>query len=294
MNLRQFLRVARPPTLTATVVPLLSGGAIAWITGHWVWWCWLDILLIAFIMQIGANMLNEYFDWRRGEDNVESLGIGGIIVSGEVKPESVLRAAIAGYLLALILGLILVAYRGELLLVMGLLAILGGFLYTSGPHPVSSTPFGEIMVMVIMGPLEVLATTLASSGTMPLAAWIISLPVGLSVATILLANNLRDHVKDARHGRRTIPIVLGVTGGFRVLVAMLLVILLWTTGAALSGQLPFAVLLIWLALPIGINTVQKLQKPGFLPRAVPIMGRLHLAFGFLLTVGILWGGTVVK
>lgn len=247
-------------------------------------------MAIAFLMQIGANMLNEYFDWRRGEDNAESLGIGGIIVSGEVTPAAVLRTAIIGYALSLALGLILVAYRGDLLLIMGLLAILGGFMYTGGPRPVSSTPLGELMVMAIMGPLEVLSITFAASGTMPPVAWLVSIPVGISVATILLANNLRDHIKDAQHGRRTIPIVLGVTGGFRVLIAMLLVILGWITGAVIMGQLPIPTLLIWLALPLGIKTYRTLGQPQSLPRAVPIMGRLHLAFGFLLTVGILWGG----
>lgn len=290
MNLRQFLRVARPPTLAATVVPLLTGGAIALTTGHGIWWCWLDILVIAFIMQIGANMLNEYFDWRRGEDNAESLGIGGIIVSGEVKPGAVLRTAIIGYTLSLLLGLILVVYRGELLLIMGLLAILGGFMYTSGPRPVSSTPFGELVVAAIMGPLEVLSTTFAASGSMPREAWIISVPVGISVATILLANNLRDHRKDAQHGRRTIPIVFGVIGGFRVLSGMLLVILGWITGAVILRQLPPPTLLVWVAVPLGIKTYRTLVKPQSLPRAVPIMGRLHLAFGLLLTVGLLWGG----
>lgn len=241
-------------------------------------------------MQIGANMLNEYFDWRRGEDNIESLGIGGIIVSGEVKPSVVLRTAIIGYALSLLLGLMLVAYRGELLLVMGLLAILGGFLYTGGPRPVSSTPLGELMVMMIMGPLEIWSTMFATSGTMTPEAWIISIPVGLSVASILLANNLRDHAKDARHGRHTLPIVLGVAGGFRVLIGILLVILGWITGAVLLRQLPLPTLLIWLALPIGMQTYRKLRQPEFLDRAVPVMGRLHLAFGFLLTIGIILGG----
>ncbi|MHB1955600.1 MAG: 1,4-dihydroxy-2-naphthoate octaprenyltransferase [Sulfobacillus sp.] len=290
MTFRQFLRVARPPTLTATVVPLFAGGAAAWTTGHFVWWCWFDMLAIAFIMQIAANMLNEYFDWRRGEDNIESLGIGGIIVTGEVKPQTVLRAALLSYAVALVLGLLLVWFRGYILLVIGLLAILGGFLYTAGPHPVSATPFGEIMVLAIMGPLEVLGTTYAASGQMTPLAWIISWPVGISVATILLANNLRDRIKDAQHGRRTIPIVFGVNGGFRVFGGMIMTIVLWITGAVALGALPAPLLIVWLALPVAFATLRQLQAPHALRKAVPIVGRLHLILGTLLTVGILWSG----
>ncbi|MCL5972483.1 MAG: 1,4-dihydroxy-2-naphthoate octaprenyltransferase [Firmicutes bacterium] len=288
MTFQQFMRVARPPTLTATVVPLFAGGAIAWTTGHFVWWCWLDIMAIAFIMQIAANMLNEYFDWNRGEDNAESLGIGGIIVSGEVTPQAVLRGALLLYAIALILGLVLVWFRGYILLIIGILAILGGFLYTGGPYPISATPFGELMVLTIMGPLEVLGTTYAAAGEMTATAWIVSWPVGISVATILLANNLRDHVKDAQHGRRTIPIILGVNGGFKVLKLMVLIILLWITGAVILKALPLAMLVIWAALPLAILTVRQLQAPHALRRAVPIVGRLHLIFGALITVGILW------
>ncbi|AUW94192.1 MAG: 1,4-dihydroxy-2-naphthoate octaprenyltransferase [Sulfobacillus thermotolerans] len=288
MNFKQFLRVSRPPTLLATIVPLLIGGAMGWITHHFQWWAWLDMVVIAFSMQIGVNMLNEYFDYRRGLDDHESLGIGGIIVTGEVKPRTVWHAGLLTYALALILGLILVYYRGPLLLVMGLLGIIAGFLYTSGPYPISSTPFGELLVALIMGPIEVLATQFASAGVITPVAELISWPVGISVATILIANNLRDLEKDRRHGRHTLPIVFGAKRGLLILISMIAIVLLWITVMAFTGLLPYSVLIIWLSLPVIIANLKKLSSGQAWGKAVPITGRIHVIIGVLLAIGILW------
>lgn len=288
MTIKQFLRVSRPPTLMATIVPLLIGGSMAFITHHFVWWAWLDILIIAFSMQIGANMLNEYFDYRRGLDDHESLGIGGIIVTGEVSAATVWRFALVTYGLALILGLILVIYRGPLLLVMGLLGIIAGFLYTGGPYPLSSTPFGEMLVAVIMGPLEVLATQFAAAGVITPVAELLSWPVGISVATILLANNLRDMDKDRKHGRRTLAIVFGRPAGLAILAAMIGTVLVWISVMAAAGLLPLKVLIVWLSLPVIITSLKSLGSRDSWAKAVPIAGRIHVIIGVLLAIGILW------
>ncbi len=287
MTWTSFFKVSRPPTLMATVVPLFIGGALAIISGHFSLWAWVDILLIAFLMQIGANMLNEYFDYTRGLDDEQSLGIGGIIVSGAVPARVVWVWALAIYGLALVLGLILVAFRGPLLLAMGLLGIMAGFIYTGTSHPVSSTPFGEFLVAIIMGPIEVLSTQFAAADVITANGFWLSIPVGLSVATILLANNLRDYTKDLKHGRRTLPIVLGRHRGFIALNVLVGVVFLWVSAMALLGMLPTTALLIWLALPIAVKSLASLRQTEMLPKAVPIAGRIHVLVGILLTIGLL-------
>ncbi len=272
----------------ATVVPLLVGGDLAIRSGQFWWWAWLDILLIAFLMQIGANMLNEYFDYTRGLDNEESLGIGGIIVSGEVQARTVLLWALMTYALAFVLGMILVAFRGWVLLAMGFLGLIAGFIYAGTSHPVSSTPFGELLVALIMGPIEMLSTQFAASGVMTLNGLLLSIPVGLSVATILLANNLRDYVKDMGHGRHTLPIVLGRKGGYITMNILVSTVLLWITAMTLFRMLPITVLIIWLVLPVAIKNLATLRHTEMLPKAVPIAGSIHVIIGILLTVGLLW------
>lgn len=288
MKLKSLIKVSRPPTLAATVTPMVVGGALAWRGLHvMVWWAWLDIIFIGFLMQIGANMLNEYHDFVQGLDTSESLGIGGIIVSGEVPAPAVRRWAVSLYAAALALGLILVIFRSPWLLLMGVLAIAAGFLYAGGPFPISATPFGEIFVFIIMGPLEVTATELAAGGRITPMAWMASIPVGLMVASILLGNNLRDRVKDGQHGRRTIPVLLGHAKGF--LAISLVVALAFATilMAAITHRLPLTALLAWAALPLAVAGLRQLNGPEGLKKAVPLMGRLHVALGLLLALGIL-------
>lgn len=285
---KAFFKVSRPPTLAATVVPMLVGGALSWRSLHTLdWWAWIDIICIGFLMQIGANMLNEYYDYVNGLDTRESLGIGGIIVSGEVNATVVRRWAIALYVTALILGLILVVFRDPWLLLMGILAIAAGFVYAGGPFPISSTPFGEFFVFLIMGPLEITATELAAGGTITPMAWIASIPVGFLVAAILLGNNLRDRVKDGQHGRRTIPVVLGYERSFGVIVAVVIAAFVAVLTAVLAHRLPAATLVVGLALPLAFVTLRRLHHPDGLKAAVPLMGRLHIVMGLLLALGLI-------
>ena len=183
---------------------MMVGGALALNIGRFGLLSWLDILLVALLMQIATNSLNEYGDYRHAVDTVPSVGFAGIIVSGEVKASEVLYTAAACYALAFCLGIALVFERGVGLLVLGMIAILAGVLYSEGPLPISSTPFGEILVGIIMGPIEVVSANIAASGSSSALALTYSLPVGLMVTSILLANNLRDVDKDREHGRRTI------------------------------------------------------------------------------------------
>lgn len=288
MTFKAFLRVSRPPTLAATVVPMLVGGALAWRTLHTMaWWAWLDIICIGFLMQIGANMLNEYYDYVKGLDTEESLGIGGIIVSGEVPAKTVWTWAVALYVTALVLGLLLVIFRDPWLLLMGFLAIGAGFLYAGGPFPISATPFGEVFVFMIMGPLEITATELAAGGRITPMAWVASVPVGFLVAGILLGNNLRDRIKDGGYGRRTIPVVLGHQKGFVVISAVVLAAYAAVLLGVLTHHLPLATLLVFLGLPLAFSTLKTLHHEEGLKKAVPLMGRLHVISGLLLALGLL-------
>ncbi len=288
MTFKAFLRVSRPPTLAATVVPMLVGGALAWRTLHVMdWWAWMDIIVIGFLMQIGANMLNEYHDYVKGLDTEESLGIGGIIVSGQVAAKNVWYWAIGLYVTALILGLLLVIFRDPWLLLMGILAIGAGFLYAGGPFPISATPFGEFFVFMIMGPLEITATELAAGGRITPMAWIASIPVGFLVAGILLGNNLRDRVKDGHFGRRTIPVVFGHQKGYAIITSVVLAAYAAVLAAVLTHHLPWPSLLVFISLPLAFSTLKLLSREEGLKKAVPLMGRLHIVTGLLLAIGLI-------
>ncbi|MDG6914622.1 MAG: 1,4-dihydroxy-2-naphthoate octaprenyltransferase [Nitrososphaerota archaeon] len=286
MNAGQLLRLARVPTLAATAVPIIVGGAIAVRVGGFSLLSWMDILAVAFLMQVATNTLNEYGDYVRAVDTAPSPGIAGVIVSGETKPRDVLAVAVACYAAAFLLGTLLVLERGLVLLVLGLAAIAAGVAYSEGPRPVSFTPFGEVLVGALMGPVEVVATTLAASGRVSWPAALFSIPVGLMVTSILLANNLRDVEKDRAAGRRTLAVLIGRARGTGLLLALFLAALLWSVPASLITGSTW-VLLVWLALPGAVRTYRTLASGEAWARSVPLAARMHVLVGLLLALSVL-------
>lgn len=282
MTLQALWRLARPVTLTATLAPVLVGIAAGALRSRVDWPLALDMLAVALLLQIGTNMANEYFDHRRGVDHAGSLGIAGTIVSGETRPETVLRYALGTFALAFSLGSVLAWFRGFILLMLGLISILLAILYSAGPKPISSTPLGEVAVFLLMGPLEVIVSEVAAIGFGTVPALAAAVSVGLLVAAILTANNLRDRESDAGRGRRTLAILLGEARGRRFLVALCVVGILANLASVVLGFLPSTTLLTLLTLPLALG----IRRIHSLPRLLPAVSRLHLANGVLLALGL--------
>lgn len=287
MNLKQFLALARVPTLTATAVPVLVGGALGYSAGKFNLFAWLDILVVALLMQVAANAMNEYGDYRHAIDSAPGPGFAGIIVSKEVSAREVLLTASGCYAVAFFLGIILVLLRGTIMLLLGSVAILAGILYSEGPVPISSTPFGEVTVGLVMGFIEVVSANLAASGEISNLAIVFSVPVSLTVTAILLANNIRDLDKDREHGRRTLAVVIGRRRGAILLFALITSALTWSLPTFLLFSPSVSIFLVWLALPLALKSCSYLAKDRTWHKSVPMIARLHMVIGALLTISIL-------
>lgn len=283
---RDLLRLTRPPTLAASLVPVAVGTAAGALRQRPSFALAALMLLVAILLQTATNMANEYFDYRRGLDDRHSLGIAGVIVEGRMEARTVARLTILTYALALLLGGYLAVVRGWLLLALGFLSIAAGVVYSAGRRPIASTPFGEMVVFLLMGPLEVLVSEVAAVGALTLAALLASLPVGLVVSAILLANNLRDLEPDQRHGRRTLAILLGRTAGGGLLRLLTLAAYLLPALFVLFRLLPAPTLLALASLPAFLPIWL-----GRMPRnPVPAVAKAHLALGLLLAVGLFLAG----
>lgn len=288
MRTRQFLGLARIPTLTATAVPIMVGGALGYSVGKFDALAWLDILFVGLLMQIATNAMNEYGDYRHAVDEVRGPGFAGIIVSKEVSAREVLLTALTCYAAAFLLGLILVVVRGPVMLLLGGVAIMVGILYSEGPIPISSTPFGEVMVGLVMGLVEVVSADLAASGEISSLAAVYSIPVILTVMAILLANNVRDIGKDRDHGRHTLVVMIGRRRGMIVLFALIMLAFVWSFPAFLLFSTSASVFLLWLASPMALQICLQLKKDDTWHKSVAAVAKLHLIIGVLLTVSVLY------
>ncbi|HUG13828.1 MAG TPA: 1,4-dihydroxy-2-naphthoate polyprenyltransferase [Thermomicrobiales bacterium] len=284
-----WLPLIRPFTLTAAAVPVLLGSALARWDGAFAASSFVALLLAAMLIQAATNMLNEYFDYQRGVDTRDSVGIAGSIVRGDLAARAVLRGALVALSLALLCGLYLVVVVSPWLLLVGALSVLGAWAYSGGPRAVSSTPFGEAQVFVLMGLLLVGLGYYVHAGTVTGGVLVASLPVSCLVAAILLGNNIRDMDGDEARGRRTLPIVVGRWGGVMTLIALVCGAYLLLLLAVLAGAAPWLALLAFASLPLApavIRLFRSTTVPLALHPAVKGIARLHLVQGSLYAAGV--------
>jgi len=283
-------RLLRPPTLTASITPVLVGAGLA-VQHHALRIpVFIAMLAAAMLIQAAANMLNEYYDFRRGLDNAEMVGIAGTIVRDNVSPQTVLIITQSTLAAALLLGVYICASSSWWVAAAGAASMLFLYLYSSGPFPISYTPFGEITAGCIMGPGIILITYFTQTQTLSWSAALASAPIGLLIGAILLANNIRDIDHDRAGGRRTLPIVAGRSGAIRILGGVFALAYLCVPVLVLAQRLPAWTLLVLLMSPLTAR-IPKLfattHTPQELQAAFKATSQTLIGFGVLLFVGLL-------
>jgi 1,4-dihydroxy-2-naphthoate octaprenyltransferase len=284
-----WLMAARVRTLPAAVAPVLVGTALAQtLYDEFDVLRFLAALLGALFIQVGTNLSNDYSDARRGADTEDRLGPVRVTAGGLVPPKTVLLATYVTFGLAVLCGVYLVATAGWELLVVGVLSIAAGVLYTGGPRPYGYEGLGEVFVFLFFGIVAVAGSCFAQAERWPWEAFALAVPVGLLASSILVVNNVRDMATDARAGKRTLAVRLGRERTRTMYAAMV-----WL--AFLTALIPIGSLSAWLALvflsaPLAlplVRTVRTTVDGPSLNGALAGTGRLQLVFCVLLSAGIL-------
>jgi 1,4-dihydroxy-2-naphthoate polyprenyltransferase len=276
----------RPFSYPASIVPVIVGTAAA---ADETFRPLLFLLALAgsVLIHAGTNLSTDFFDFVHGVQPKATLG--GVIQRGLIKAKAVHAAAIACFLAGAICGLAIVALTGWPVLVAGLASVLAGYFYTASPVSYGRRGLGEVMVFVFMGLVMVMGSYYVQVERLDWLAFYAALPVGLLVANILHANNLRDIENDRARRKVTIATLID-----RPAADYLLHGLTWAAFAAVAGSVAFAVLpvetlLVALALPAALSAVRALQErePAKLNALVRGTARLHMHFGVTLAAGFL-------
>jgi 1,4-dihydroxy-2-naphthoate octaprenyltransferase len=287
-TLKAWYRAARPRTLTATYAPLLLAGAVTIHDGVFDLPRFALALIGALLLQIGANLVNEYVDYVRGTDKHKVDGMGMVLTRAQLRPRQVLAGAILTVGGGALIGLLLVAFSGPLLLWIGIGGVIVVIFYTAGPAPLAYLGLGEIAVFIFMGPLMTLGTYYAVSGTVSPAALAAGLPVAFTVASILHANNMRDLESDRQASKRTMAVRLGLRGA-RVEYAVLIYGAYVVTAVLIVLQaIPWTALVAAITLPQAILLVRQTvltDDPRVLHRLQGVTAQLHLHLGLMLAAG---------
>ncbi len=282
---REWVGGARPRTLPAAVVPVVVGSGVAFGYGHFSLWRGVLALIVALALQVGVNYANDYSDGIRGTDEAR-VGPVRLVASGIAAPRQVRRAAFACFAVACVAGFVLAAVTSWWLLLLGAAAVAAAWTYTGGRHPYGYHGFGEIAVFAFFGLAAVAGTAYVEEGSLPWLAVAAAVPVGLLACALLVINNLRDIPSDTVSGKRTLAVMLGDPRTRGLYAACMFIP--FAVAVALAPARPLALLTL-AALPLAVLPVRAVRRGAAGPAligALGMTGRLQLAFGALLTIGL--------
>ncbi|MGI9050111.1 MAG: 1,4-dihydroxy-2-naphthoate polyprenyltransferase [Rubrobacteraceae bacterium] len=287
-RVRIWALAARPKTLWAAVVPVVVGTAMAVEAGGFHALSALFALLGAVLIQVGTNYINDYYDFLKGADTVSRKGPVRALQSGLVSPETTRRAAALVFALAVVDGLYLVWRGGWPVLLIGLLSIAAGVLYTAGRYSLAYLGLADVFVVLFFGPVAVGGTyyvqTLGVNAVVLFAAF----GPGLLSAAILLVNNVRDIDEDRRANKKTLVVRLGRKTGVALYAlcagaAALIPVVLYLV----TGEHPWAMIslvILPLVVPI-VRTLASSKNPVALNPMLGATSRLLLIYGLLFSIG---------
>ena len=278
---------ARPKTLSAAAVPVLVGVAVALLDGVFRPLPALAALLGAFLIQVGTNLANDYYDFRKGADTEDRLGPTRVTQAGLIAPEAVFRAMTLTFILAAVVGLYLVGIGGWPILVVGLLSIASGIAYTGGPYPLGYNGLGDLFVFVFFGIVATVGTYWVQALQWSWLVLLASIPVGALSTAILVVNNLRDADTDAQAGKRTLAVRFGKPAARGEYIAMIVLAYASTVLIAWWSASPWPLLSL-LSLPLAVRGVRSvLRDEGtVLNDTLALTAKLLAVYGLLLAIGL--------
>jgi len=288
-----WVMACRPATLTAAVVPVLVGAAVAWRAAGAAgvrWGALAAALLGAVFIQVGTNLANDVFDHEKGADTAERLGPTRVTQAGLLTPAEVRRGMVVAFGLAVAAGAYLVAVGGPVIVVIGLASIASGVAYTGGPYPLGYNGLGDVFVFVFFGLVAVCGTAFVATGALPMLAWWAAVPVGALATAVLVVNNVRDRSTDVRAGKRTLVVRFGRAFGVAEYAGLWLLAAGATAGMAAWLRSPW-VLLPLVTLPLGARLTRTVATVEGAPlnATLAATAKALLAFGSLLAVGLAAG-----
>ncbi len=279
-----WLQAIRPRTLPAGAIPVLVGTAAAHGAGTVRPLPALAALVGALLLQIAANLANDYHDWKNGADTEERCGPPRVTQQGLLPPAAVQRAYRLTLLMVIPVGVYLASIGGWPIIAIGLAGMICAVAYTGGPIPLGYLGLGDLLVFAFFGPIAVGGTYFLQVGHWDTLGLLAGVPVGLLATAILVVNNHRDLETDRLAGKRTLAVRLG-----RPTMRIFYGLLLLTSFSAPPLMIGRPGALVLLALPLAKAPLKAmLARPDgpSLNHALAQTARLMLMFGVLFSLAL--------
>jgi 1,4-dihydroxy-2-naphthoate octaprenyltransferase len=286
MSLKTWIIATRPWSLVMTFVSTCLAGILAYASGSFGVSIFMLTMVGLLIAHIAANMTNDWYDVKHGVDaNAPTAEYRPHpLLFGELDKKTYKRVIFSLYGIGLIISLYLTWLRGIPVLIFSALGVILGVFYTADPVKLKHHSVGEVSVFLAYGPLMVGGAYYALTGVVSPYAMMASVPIGLLVALVLLANNIRDREFDASVGISTLTTNKEEKQGFAYYKILLSSAYIATIVLIFAGVLsPFS-LIAFLTLRESYGIVEQFGVKVPLT-SDQITAQLSLHYGVLLTLG---------
>lgn len=297
-SVKAWLLATRPKTLSAAAVPVMIGTAFAWrnTSEQFNWIPAILCLLFAWIMQIDSNLVNDYFDFKKGNDDETRLGPKRACSEGWITSDAMVWGILITTLLGCMTGIPLILYGGLEMVMVGIACVVFCFLYTT---LFSYHGLGDILVLLFFGIIPVCCTYYVC---MPLHQQIptgeviaSSIACGLAIDALLIVNNYRDIDNDRSNGKITLAVRLGKSKTKRLYesigytAAGIMIILVFFDLYQTDKFIPtYAIYLIYIILHRqSYQEMKRINKGAKLNQVLGLTARNILVFGILSVAAIL-------
>ena len=287
-KLKEFFMCTRPHSYPASIAPVLFGATYA--LGYEIKFSILKFilfLLACLLIQAATNLFNEYYDYKHGLDKIDSEGISGSIVKGNLSPREVMVGALVLYALAFVLGLILTFITSFYVLLVGLVCMLAGYFYTGGKYPIAYSPFGEVVSGFFMGTIIIALSFYFQTGYVNGDIIVVSIPLFIMIGAILLANNIRDLDNDKESGRRTYAILVGRNNAIKTMAISFIVVYLLNVLFIITKYASWWNLLVFVTIPLAIKIIKGFSTNNHKTTMAPFMvltAKLTIFVGFIMSL----------
>jgi 1,4-dihydroxy-2-naphthoate octaprenyltransferase len=294
---RIYLKAMRLPFLTGCLLPVCAAAALAYqAEGAWNLPFFLLTALGVAALQIGANLLNDYYD-SFGSDplnvNVTPFSAGSrVIQNGELSADTVRTMAYLFLALGVVCGLVLALKGRPWVALLGGLGLAAGFFYSATPVQLMSRGLGEAVIFAAFGPVLSFGAYYVMTGKLRAEGAFVGLPLAFLITAILWVNEFPDLDADVAAGKKNLVARLGPRyarwGYAALMLAPFATLFLLLELFGLPDLIVAALLPLPLALKaIGIARRVPPTEAEFVP-AQALTIQTHFLLGLTLTLALLY------
>ena len=296
-QVKLWWQASRPFSFTVSVLPPILGGLIAAMEnpGIKINWLYFALALIGCVIaHAGANMIGDYFDFKKRVDREGTFGSSGVLISNLIEPKKVFIGSMVAYVIASSIGVYLAASIPNglyLILIIVLGAVLGIF-YAAGPFSFKYHALGDLAVFISFGPAMTLGAYFVQAHRFSWTPVLYAIPVAFLVDAVLHSNNLRDIKNDSVVNIKTVAILIGERNAKLMYYGLVLSAYISVVVLIVANGLPAVSLITLLSLPLALKLIRIVKQKNSMPEQQFVMidaatAKLHSVFSMLFLISLL-------